>query len=154
MRAYKTTDNQIEYIVNGMDRFISFVNNCYNDCFMYYENMEETNEAFKKSPDTFFDDIGIDKKHFFDGLHDYRLLDIAKNVRDDVKNIHNVVIGMFVNPDGSEYPIKIRHWLYDFRMFCYDKNNNLLSLEEQNNRLKNYPHFDASVKRPKSYNTQ
>lgn len=154
MKTYKTTDEQIEFIVKGMNKFISFVNDFYSDCFVYYENMEETNEMYKKNPSTFFDDIGVIKERFFDGLSYYRLMNTAKNVKNDVCNIHNTVIGMFINPEGNEYPIKIREWLYDFRMFCYDDSNNLLSLEEQNNRLKNYPHFDASTKRPKCYNTQ
>lgn len=154
MRAYKTTDEQIEFIIKGMDKFISFVNKFYGNCFVYYENMEEANERYKKNPTTFFDDIGVDKKDFFDGLSYYRLMSIAKSVKDDVYNIHNTVIGMFVNPDGNEYPIKIKEWLHNFKMFCYDNDGNLLSLEEQNNRLRNYPHFDASVKRPKCYNTQ
>lgn len=154
MRAYKTTDEQIEFIISGMDKFISFVNNVYGDCFVYYENMEEANERYKKSPATFFDDIGVDKKHFFDGLSYYRLMNIAKSVKDDVYNVHNTVIGMFINPEGNEYPIKVKEWLYNFKMFCYDNDGRLLSLEEQNNRLKNYSHFDASVRKPKSYNTQ
>jgi hypothetical protein len=81
-------------------------------------------------------------------------METAKSVKNEVGNIHNTVIGMFINPEGDEYPIKVREWLYDFRMFCYDNDNNLLSLEEQNNRLRKYPHFDASTKRPKCYNTQ
>lgn len=154
MRTYKTTDEQIEFIIKGMDKFISFVNSCYGNCFVYYENMEEANEKYKQSPATFFNDIGVDKKHFFDGLSYYRLMNIAKSVKNDICNIHNTVIGMFINPEGNEYPIKIREWLHDFKYFCYDNNGDLLSLEEQNNRLKNYPHFDASTKRPKCYNTQ
>lgn len=154
MKTYKTTDEQIKFIINGMDKFIYFVNNCYSDCFSYYENMESANERYKKNPVTFFDDIGVDKKHFFDGLSYYRLINIAKNVKNDVGNIHNNVIGMFINPYGNEYPIKVKEWLYDFKYFCYDNHDNLLSLEEQNNRLKNYIHFDASSKRPKCYNTQ
>lgn len=154
MKAYKTTDEQIKFVIDGMDKFISYVNNVFNDCFVYYQNMEEANEKYKSSPETFFDDIGVDKNHFFDGLSDYKLLNIARSVKNDVYNIHNTVIGMFINPDGSEYPIKIKEWLHNFRYFCYDNDCNLLSLEEQNNRLKNYPHFDASVKKPKSYNTQ
>jgi hypothetical protein len=154
MKTYKTTDKQIEFIIDGLDKFISFANDYCSDCSAYYENMEEANELYKKNPTTFFDDIGVDKKRFFDGLSYYRLMDIAKNIKNDIKNIHNTVIGMFINPEGNEYPIKVKEWLYDFKMFCYDDNGNLLSLEEQNNRLRNYPHFDASTKRPKCYNTQ
>lgn len=154
MRKYKTTDEQINFIVNGMDKFISYVNNWFGDCFVYYQNMEETNEQYKRSPETFFDDIGVDKRHFFDGWSEYKLLDIANKVKNDICDIHNIVIGMFINPDGNEYPVKIKEWLHNFKYFCYDNDGNLLSLEEQNNRLKNYPHFDASVKNPKTYNTQ
>ena len=116
--------------------------------------MEEANNLYKQSPETFFSDIGIRQKDFFKGLSYYKLLDIAYKVRDDIGNIHNNVISIFINPEGNEYPIKVKEWLYDFKMFCYDNDGNLLSLDEQNNRLKNYPHFDASTKRPKTFNTQ
>lgn len=154
MRTYKTTDEQINHIISGVDRFISYVNDVYNDCFVYYQNMEETNEHYKNNSETFFDDIGINKEHFFEGLSYYRLLDVANKIKNDVGNVHNTVIGMFINPEGNEYPIKVKSWLYNFKYFCYDNVGNLLSLEEQNNLLKNYPHFDASTKRPKTYNTQ
>ena len=154
MKTYKTTDEQIKSITDGMDRFISYVNNVFGDCFVYYQNMEEANEQYKRSPETFFSDIGVDKKHFFDGWSGYKLMNIAVKVKEDIGDIHNTVIGLFINPEGNEYPIKIREWLYDFRYFCYDNEGNLLSLEEQNDRLKKYPHFDASTKKPKSYNTQ
>lgn len=154
MRTYKTTEEQINYIVSGMDRFIAFVNDFYNDCFVYYQNMEEANEQYKKNPETFFDDIGINKNRFFEGLNYYRMLDIANKVKNDVYDIHNTVIGLFINPEGNEYPIKVEEWLYSFKHFCYDNEGNLLSLDEQNNCLRKYHHFDASVKKPKSYNTQ
>jgi hypothetical protein len=154
MRTCKTTDKQIDFIIKGINRFISFVNNHYSDCFVYYEDMEETNETYRRSPSTFFDDIEISRERFFDGLACYRLLNTANNIVDDIRDVHNVVINMFIDPKGDEYPVKIMEWLYDFRYFCYDSNGNLLSIEEQNDRLKNYPHFDASVKRPQCYNTQ
>ena len=154
MRVYKTTDEQIDFIVKGMDKFIAYVNNVYGDCFEYYQDMQKANEQYKQNPETFFDNIGVDKKHFFDGLKEYQVLDIAYKVKGDIRDIHNTVIGLFINPDGNEYPIKVREWLYEFKYFCYDNDGNLLSLEEQNNRLKNYAHFDASAKRPKTYNTQ
>lgn len=154
MKTYRTTEKQINDMISGLDKFIAYVNNFYGDYFVYYQNMEEANEQYKRNPETFFDDIGIDSKYFFKGLSYYRLLDIASKVKDDVGNIHNTVIGLFVNPEGNEYPIKVEEWLYDFKRFCYDNEGNFLSLEEQNNRLKNYIHFDASAKRPKTYNTQ
>ena len=154
MKIYKTTDEQIRFIVDGMDRFIDYVNYVFRDCFKYYQDMEKANEQYKRSPETFFDEIDVDKKHFFEGWRDYKLLDIANKIKNDIFDIHNTVIGMFIDPDGNEYPIKVRQWLNEFKYFCYDNDGNLLSLEEQNNRLKNYPHFDASTKKPKSYNTQ
>jgi hypothetical protein len=154
MKKYRTTDEQIDFIIKGLNRFINYVNEFYSDCFVYYENMDEANEKYKKNPTTFFDDIGVTKEHFFDGMSYHRLMYTAKNVINDIHNIHNTVIGMFINPEGNEYPIKVKEWLYDFNYFCYDEDGNLLSLEEQNNRLRNYPHFDASAKRPKCYNTQ
>ena len=153
MKSYKTTDEQIKFIINGMDKFISYVNNFYDDYFIYYEDMNKTNEQYKNNPEIFFNDIE-DKNRFFDGLSNYRLMKIANKVKDDICNIHNTVIGLFINPEGNEYPIKVKEWLYNFRYFCYDNDGNLISLEEQNNRLKNYSHFDASTKKPKTYNTQ
>ena len=154
MRTYKTSEEQIDSIVRGMDVFIDYVNRCFGDCFVYYQNIEEANERYKRNPETFFDDIRVDKKRFFEGWRNYKMLDIANKVKSDICDIHNTVIGMFINPDGDEYPIKVKDWLHQFEYFCYDNKGNLLSLEEQNNRLKNYPHFDASTKRPKTYNTQ
>lgn len=152
MKSYKTTKEQIDFITKGVEKFISFANTYCNN--KYYRDMEETNNLYKQNPETFFSDIGIDQRKFFEGLYYYRLLDIAYKVKDDIGNIHNNVIGIFINPEGNEYPIKVKEWLQDFKRFCYDDNGNLLSLEEQNNRLKNYYHFDASTKRPKTYNTQ
>ena len=154
MRTYKTTDKQINDIISGLDKFIAFVNDFYNDCFVYYQDMEITNKHYKQNPKTFFDDIGIDKGRFLEGLNYFRLLNIAYKAKDDIKDIHNTVIGLFINPEGNEYPIKVKEWIYDIQRFCYDNEGNFLSLEEQNNRLRNYYHFDASVKRPKTYNTQ
>lgn len=154
MRTYKTTEEQIDNIIKGIDKFIDCTNYVYGNCFEYYRDMDKTNEQYKKSPTTFFDNIGVDQAHFFEGLQWYRMLDIAHKVKKDIRDIHNTVIGVFISPEGNEYPIKVKEWLYSFKSFCYDNNGNLLSLEEQNNCLKNYHHFDASVKRPKSYNTQ
>lgn len=154
MKTYEITDEQIEFIINGIDKFTNYANEFYSDYFIYFQDMKRTNEQYKRSPETFFDDIGINQKNFFDGLNEYKLLDIAIKIRNDIYDIHNTVIEIFINPQGNEYPIKVKEWLYDFKYFCYDNDGKLLSLEEQNNRLKNYPHFDASTKRPKTYNTQ
>ena len=154
MKTYEITDEQIEFIINGIDKFTNYVNEFYSNYFIYFQDMKRTNEQYKRSPETFFDDIGINQKNFFDGLNEYKLLDIAIKIRNDIYDIHNTVIEIFINPQGNEYPIKVKEWLYDFKYFCYDNDGKLLSLEEQNNRLKNYPHFDASTKRPKTYNTQ
>ena len=40
----------------------------------YYQDMQKANEQYKRNPETFFDDIGVDKKHFFDGLKEYQVL--------------------------------------------------------------------------------
>lgn len=154
MKRYKTTEEQINNIIKGTDKFINYVNEFYNDCFVYYQDMEKANEIYKRSPKTFFDDIGVGKSRFFEGLSYYKLLNIANKIKNDIGDIHNNVICVFINPEGNEYPIKVKEWLYSFKHFCYDNEDNLLSLDEQNNRLKSYYHFDASAKRPKTYNTQ
>lgn len=154
MRKYVTTDKQIDDIIHGLDKFISYVNGCHSGCLECYQDMAKANEQYKKNPETFFSDIGVSKEYFFDTLSYYRLLDVAIKTKNNIKDIHNVVIGMFINPEGNEYPIKVKEWLYDFKYFCYDEDGKFLTLEEQNNRLRNYPHFDASVKKPKCYNTQ
>ena len=57
---------------------------------------------------------------------------------------------MFISPE-MKYPAKVLEWMYDFRFFCYgdDTKGKFLSLTEQNEMLKKYPHFDVSMKKPK-----
>lgn len=121
----------------------------------YFKNMNVTNELYKKNPQHFFEDNGIDKDKFFVDYRQCQLIPIAKKVLEEVENIHTNVIGIFVNPqDDITYPIEIHEWLYDFKRFCFDDNGNFLSLEAQNEKLAKYPHFDASTRKPKTFTTQ
>ena len=44
MKTYKTTIEQINNIVKGMDKYIDCVNHIYGDYFKYYRDMEKLNE--------------------------------------------------------------------------------------------------------------
>ena len=158
MKSYKITQTQIDTIKEGLARFINYVNEYCMEYKSYFSDMDKTNELYKKSPKTFFSDIGIDEKKFFDDYNYFQLLQIAQKTLDEIENIHTNVIGLFIDPSNKKYyPNDVKHWLYDFRFFCFDNTynpNNFLSLEKQNERLAKYPHFDASTKRPKTFRTQ
>ena len=158
---YKVTKEQIELIKEGIDKFINYVNTCWSCYLKYYSNLEFYDklikEQYKGNALKFYFDNAIDIVKFKMGLDDYRLLKIANNVKKDIENIHNNVIEIFIQPTITIYnvfPNEVKGWLYNFDRFCYDENHKLISLEEQNKRLANYPHFDASSKNPKTYNTQ
>ena len=66
-----------------------------------------------------------------------------------IDKVHIKILEVFINIDEEVYPAKTLELLYDFRFFCYkdDCKGNFLSLKEQNEQLKKYPHFDVSIKR-------
>ena len=100
----------------------------------YFKDMNTTNELYKKNPQHFFDDNGIDQDKFFKDYKEYQLIPIAEKVLEEVENIHTNVIGIFINPqDDITYPVKSHDWLIDFRDFCFDDNGNFLLVEKQNN---------------------
>ena len=159
MKSYKITQNQMDAVRNGLERFIKFVNEFCMDYAEYFADMDKTNELYKQNPNGFFETNNIDQKKFFDDYQDFQLLQIAEKTLKELGNIHTNVIGLFINPSTDEtiYPNKVREWLYNFRFFCFDdtyKPDNFLSLEKQNERLAKYPHFDASTKKPKTFITQ
>ena len=159
MKSYKITQNQMNAVRNGLERFIKFVNEFCMDYAEYFANMDKTNELYKQNPNGFFESHNIDQKKFFDDYQDFQLLQIAEKTLKELENIQTNVIGLFINPstDETTYPNNVREWLYDFSFFCFDDTynpDNFLSLEKQNERLAKYPHFDASTKRPKTFITQ
>lgn len=159
---YKLTKEQIELIKMGIDEFIDYTNSHYGCYFKYYSNLEFYDklikEKYKGDSLKFYSDNNISVVGFTLGLVNYRLLKVANNIKNDIKNIHNNVIELFIQPTFDIYNEcsnnVVRDWLYIFERFCYDKNYKLISLKEQNTRLANYPHFDASSKNPKTYSTQ
>lgn len=153
MKKYKVTGKQIEDIKTGLNKFIKFAEDYSTEYKRYFDDMEETNRLYMENPNTFFDGIGTSNKVFFDKKRDYELSKIAKIVLDQAENIHVNIICIFINPDGTEYPAKVREWLYEFKKFCFE-GMEFLSLEKQNEKLKEYVHFDASAKRPTTYKTQ
>lgn len=138
---YEITKKQIELIKKGIDKFIDYVNSDYSCYFKYYSNLEFYDklikEKYKDDALKFYSDNSIDITKFTVGLGDYRLLKVANHVKNDIKNIHDNVIGV-IQPISNESPVNVREWLYDFEKFCYDENYKLLSLKEQNTRLANY----------------
>lgn len=153
MKNYRVTQKQIEDIKMGLNKFLKYVADCCTGYKQYFDNMEEANKLYMKNPDTFFDNIGIDSKSFFEKRTYYELGKTAKIVLKNVEDIHTNIIGIFINPEGDEYPVKVCEWLIYLRDFCFD-GMDFLPVEKQNEKLKEYVHFDASVKRPRTYKTQ
>ena len=159
MKSYKITEKQIDAIKDGLTGFIDYVNKFCMDYVQYFSDIEETNRLYKADPENFFEANGMEQKKFFDDYYNYQLLKIAEKVLAEIENVHTNVIGIFIDPPIEEkvYPCKVKEWLYEFNYFCFDDTydpGNFLSLEEQNQQLAKYPHFDASTKRPKTYRMQ
>ncbi len=156
MKSYSVTQKQIDIIKEAIQRYLNYVNEFCMEYVDYFEDMNATNELYKKNPQHFFDDNGIDKDKFFEDYREYQLLPIAEKVLEEVENIHTNIISIFIDPpiDKTTYPTNVHHWLYDFRNFCFNENGNFLSVEIQNDKLAKYPHFDASTKKPKTFATQ
>lgn len=155
MKSYKVTQKQIDIIKSAIERYLKYADECCMEYVDYFKDMTHTNELYMKNPQHFFEDNGIDQDKFFKDYGVYKLLPIAKKVLEEVENIHTNIISIFINPqDDITYPAKSHEWLVDFRRFCFDDNENFLSLEAQNEKLSNYVHFDASTKKPKTFATQ
>lgn len=155
MKSYKVTQKQIDIIKAALERYLNYVNECCMKYANYFKDMNATNELYKKNPQHFFDDNGIDQDKFFEDYREYQLIPIEKKVLEEVENIHTNIICIFINPqDDITYPIKSREWLYDFKDFCFDDDGNFLSLEKQNEKLAKYHHFDASTRSPKTFASQ
>lgn len=155
MKSYKVTQNQINIIRDALVRYLKYVDDCCMEYADYFHDMNTTNELYKKNPQHFFDDNGIDQDKFFEDYREYLLIPIAKKILEEVENIHTNIIGIFINPqDDITYPVKSHDWLINFRDFCFDNNGNFLSIEKQNDKLAKYSHFDASTKKPKTFATQ
>ncbi len=70
----------------------------------------------------------------------------------DYNNISLNVLQFCFEPEyvnTTIYPEKMLHSLYSFRDYAYNTDIQLLSIQEQQERAKNYIHFDFSIKRPK-----
>lgn len=156
MKSYKVTQNQIDAIRKALQRYLNYVNEFCMEYADYFKDMDATNELYKNNPQHFFDHNGIDKDKFFRDYDEYKLIHIAEKVLKEIENIHTNVICIFIDPPITKttYPANTRHWLYDFKNFCFDNNGSFLSIEKQNEKLAQYPHFDASTKKPKTYATQ
>lgn len=155
MKSHKVTRKQVDIIKAALQRYLSYVNEFCMEYVDYFKDMNATNELYKKNPQYFFSDNGIDQNKFFKDYREYQLVPIAEKVLEEVENIHTNIIGVFINPqDDITYPVKTHEWLIDFRKFCFDENGNFLSIDMQNEKLAKYPHFDASTRKPKTYATQ
>ncbi|MDE6052727.1 MAG: hypothetical protein K2G55_02975, partial [Lachnospiraceae bacterium] len=156
MKSYKISQKQIDTIKEALQRYLIYVNKFCMEYADYFNDMDATNELYKKNPAHFFDANGIDAEKFFKDYQEYKLIPIAEKTLKEIENIHTNVIGIFIDPqvNGTVYPSGVHRWLYDFRDYCFDANGNFLSVEKQNKMLAKYPHFDASTKRPKTFITQ
>lgn len=159
MKTYKTTQKQIDNIRKGLKKYIDYAEEYYlntiNKCKKYYDNMQLLKDIKgEEQINNFFNDLGISKEDFFEAKKEYFNLKVACECINNVDNIHNNVICIFIEPEGNEYPLKVKEWLNTFKCFCLDDNFKILPLENQNLKLSKYPHFDASCKCPKCFNKQ
>lgn len=155
MKSYKVTQKQIDIIKDALERYLKYVDKYCMKYVDYFKDMTATNELYKKDPEHFFDNNGIDENKFYEDYREYQLVPIAERVLNEVETIHTNIICIFIDPqDDVVYPAKTHKWLYDFKYFCFDENGNFLSIDKQNDKLAKYPHFDASTKNPKTFAIQ
>jgi len=127
----------------------------------YYDNMQYYNTKYLKKVDLFFTENTIDQSLFFEGLEKYRIIPMLEKLKDNTQNIIlnfekywlelNRIDKRFLNVYGT-LPMLNKDMLYSVRSWLFDNNygNDMLTLEEQNDKMKKYIHFDASMKKIKT----
>lgn len=95
----------------------------------------------------------------FEGLEKFRIIPMLKKLEDNTNNIifnfekyflENYRIDFrFKNQFGGSSPRLTTDMIDDIRIWLFDNdyNKDMLTLEEQNIHMKNYIHFDASMKK-------
>ena len=127
----------------------------------YYDKIDYYNKKYKGKVNSFFTDNDIDQKLFCEGMIDLQVILMLEKLKDNTKNIlvnvekywleEDVIDKRLENkfdnkPNLGSYMINhIRMWLFD-----NSYSHEMLSLEEQNTLMKNYIHFDASMKKIKA----
>ena len=143
---YEVTKQAIE---NGLNNYINYCNENIKYA-KYYNNMDALNKKYLGHPMDFFTENNIDSKKFFDDKQYFDLLAIASDVINHIDDIHTKIIEVWIDPDlqNKIYPLKVKEWLNVLNNFCYNRDKTFMSLQEQNEKLRIYVHYDASVKRP------
>lgn len=121
----------------------------------------------KYNKDTYINTLCESLKRFISYCNDYsdnteynRYKPLAETILNEYNNICLHVFEFCFNSNeviGSEiYPNKMLHALYSFREYCFnwDADKKVYIFEpdifKQNEKAKNYIHFDFSVKKPKT----
>jgi hypothetical protein len=129
----------------------------------YYDNFDYYNNLYKNKVDLFFTENNINQSDFYEGLNKIYNIPMLEKLKD---NTHNIILNFAkywiteeslnkrlenqyagVNILDTEKLNYIRIWLFN-----NDYNSNMLTLEEQNNLMTNYIHFNAGMKKIKTVN--
>ena len=137
-------------MIESINRFLNYINEYCSKYAWLNDNIEQYSEESKGCVEEFIAEHNIDMEEWMKQKKYYDYKHIATDILNHIDDIHQKIIEVFIEPE-MKYPAKVLEWMYDFRFFCYgdDIKGKFLSLPEQNERLKKYPHFDVSMKRPK-----
>ena len=123
-----------ELIIKSIEKWIDYVNNYCTEYKEYFDDMEKANTIFKQDPEKFKTEVI--ENGFFEKKRYYDFLNIAIDVLKNIDIIHINIINTFISPTEIVYPVKMQKWLYYFKNFCYDENDKILSLQEQEEQSK------------------
>ena len=137
-------------MVEIINRFINYVNEYCSEYAWLNDNMEKYAAESKGRVEEFIAEHNIDMDKWIDQKRYYDYKHIATDILIHIDDIHQKIIEVFIEPE-MKYPAKVLEWMNVFRFFCYgdDIEGEFLSLADQNERLKKYPYFDVSMKKPK-----
>ena len=144
---YEETKN---VMVESINKFLAYINEYCSEYAWLNDNIEKYAEESKGRVEEFIAEHNIDMKEWTEQKKYYDYKHIASDILSHIDEIHQKVIEVFISPE-EKYPGKVLECMYEFSFFCYgdDTKGKFLSLSEQNERLKKYPHFDVSMKKPK-----
>jgi len=128
----------------------------------YYDNSEYYNNLYRGKIDLFFTENNINIKLFCEGMNKVNIIPMLEKLQDHTQNIianfekywleSFRIEKRFENIYGGANPILGTDIIDNIRIWLFNNSykNEMLTLEQQNTLMKNYIHFDASMKRIKS----
>lgn len=151
MKLCKANYEEVKNVmVKSINRFINYINEYCSEYAWLNDNMEKYLEESKGRVEEFIEEHNIDMEEWMKQKKYYDYKYIAADILNHIDGIHQNIIEVFIEPEIN-YPTNVLEWMYYIRFFCYgdNKKGEFLSLPDQNERLKKYPHFDVSMKKPK-----